>query len=96
MILPTLLQVEQPALLPKALPDGQETDWPRVMRDGASTPHVPGLSIGTQVRPVEKRVHLRLVILSSSLPQTMSPPFVHWEQPACPVKEMPLEHPERS
>ena len=63
---------------------------------GESTPHVPGLSIGTQVRPVEKRVHLRLVILSSSLPQTMLPSFVHWEQPACPVKETPLEHPERS
>ena len=63
---------------------------------GESTPHVPGLSIGTQVRPVEKRVHLRLVTLSSSLPQTMLPSFVHWEQPACPVKGMPLEHPEDS
>ena len=63
---------------------------------GESTPHVPGLSIGTQVRPVEKRVHLRLVTLSSSLPQTMLPSFVHWEQPACPVKERLGEHPEGS
>ena len=88
-MLPSLVQVEQPAWPVKGFPDGQEAYWSRAMRYGASTPHFLGSLTGTQVRPVEKRVHLRSAIWSSSRPQTMLPSLVQVEQPAWPVKGFP-------
>ena len=88
-MLPTLVQAEQPASPVKAFPDGQEGDWVRAMRYGASTPHFLGFLTGTQVRPVEKRVHLRSAIWSSSRPQTTLPSLEQVEHPASPVKSFP-------
>ena len=87
-VLPTVEHLEQPASPVNVFPDLQVLGGD----DGESTPQALGLLIGTQVRPVENCVHLRSVILSSSLPQTILPTVEHWEQPAWPVNDFPEAH----